>query len=44
MSVLDGFKATRRLRSLQYSMPILALTAGAMETDRDRCLLDVMHS
>ncbi|MFK7974666.1 MAG: response regulator [Halioglobus sp.] len=43
MPVMDGFEATRKIRDkavLSYSgapIPILALTANAMEGDRDRC-------
>jgi PAS domain S-box-containing protein len=39
MPELDGFAATQRIRATQLThVPIVALTAGVMDGDRERCL------
>jgi signal transduction histidine kinase/ActR/RegA family two-component response regulator len=38
MPEMDGFQTTRQLRALGYTMPVIALSAWAMEDDKQICL------
>lgn len=44
MPVMDGLTATRTLRNNGFQMPIVALTAHALESDRQDCLKSGMDS
>lgn len=37
MPGMDGFEATRRLRAMGMTLPVLALTAGVTQAERARC-------
>jgi signal transduction histidine kinase/CheY-like chemotaxis protein/HPt (histidine-containing phosphotransfer) domain-containing protein len=38
MPVMDGIQATQRLRDAGYDKPIVALTANALQQDKERCV------
>lgn len=46
MPVMDGFETTRRIRNLsseKRKIPVIAMTAGAMQGDREKCLESGMN-
>jgi len=44
MPVMDGLEATRQIHALDPSIPILAMTAHALDGDRERCLAAGMNA
>jgi CheY-like chemotaxis protein len=38
MPEMDGLEATRRIRAAGHVLPIVAMTANAMDNDRERCI------
>jgi CheY-like chemotaxis protein len=38
MPNMNGFEATKALRNEGFTTPIIALTANAMKSDKDKCI------
>jgi HPt (histidine-containing phosphotransfer) domain-containing protein len=38
MPIMDGIEATKAIRAISKSLPIIAMTANVMQSDREKCL------